>query len=352
MNNFFLNYGKLFCFYDLENKRLIKNIENNDEKYKKHILNKQKFVLCFKIYKNYDHYLYNDLNISYDNFPWKAYYKINRELISPDKNNNTKNTAWNHWLHYGKKEERAFSFINNTNNHTARFGNLFLLNMCLHLFSIKYNLKSAYKYEKQFNQLGISFYKGKNTYSRNLLLTDYNFENLLESSVSPQNIIINNNVWFHTRQFCEIIKKYFIEKKLFQNIMQKNYHKNRYGNNNDVFMHVRLGDVTEKTSHLLGYYEKVINSLNFNQGYISSDDINHYICQQLILKHKLLVINTSEVETIMFASTCRNIILSGGTFSWLIGFLAIKTEKIFYPDLSEKWFGDIFCFKNWVKINI
>jgi hypothetical protein len=352
MNIFSENYGKLFCIYDLENKKLIKNVENIKEKHKKSLLNKPKYVLCFKIYKNFNYYLYNDLNISFENFPWKSYYKINRELISPYKPNNNKNTAWNHWLTYGKKEERAFSFINNTNDHRARFGNLFLLNMCLHLFSIKFNLKSSYKYEKQFNQLGINFFKGNNIYNRNLLLTDYNFENLLESNVSPQNVIINNDVWFHTRRFCEIIKKYFTEKKIFQSIMQKNYHKSRYDNNNDIFIHVRLGDVTEKTSHLLGYYEKVINTLNFNQGYISSDNINHYICKQLILKHKLIVINASEVETVMFASTCRNIILSGGTFSWLIGFLAVKTDKIFYPSLTEKWFGDIFCFKNWVKINI
>ena len=40
------------------------------------------------------------------------YYKINRELISPFRPNNNKNTAWTHWLMHGKKEERAFSFIN------------------------------------------------------------------------------------------------------------------------------------------------------------------------------------------------------------------------------------------------
>lgn len=352
MKNLLSHYGKLTSLYDLENKRIFKNIENKDEKYKNDILSKSYYVFCFKINKNYDHYLYNDLKISFENFPWRAYYKINRELISFDKNKNTKSEAWNHWLKHGKKEERAFSFVNNTNDHRARFGNIFLLNMCLHLFSIKYNLKSSYKYEKQFNQLGISFYKGKNIYSRNLLLTDYNFENLLESNVSPKNIIINNNVWFHTRRFCEIIKKYFIEKKWFENIMQKNYYKNRYGNNNDIFIHVRLGDVTQKTAHLLGYYEKVIKSFKFNQGYISSDNINHSICRELIAKHKLIIINVSEIETIMFGSTCRNIILTGGTFSWLIGFLATTSENIFYPELSEKWFGDIFCFKNWVKINI
>ena len=37
---------------------------------------------------------------------------------------------------------------------------LFLLNMCLHMFSLKYDLKSSYKYENEFKELGIEFFKG------------------------------------------------------------------------------------------------------------------------------------------------------------------------------------------------
>ena len=54
----------------------------------------------------------------------------------------------------------------------------------------------------------------------------------------------------------------------------------------------------------------------------------------------------------MFGSTCNNIVLSGGTFSWLIGFLAIKSENIYYPEIKQKWYGDIFSFSNWKKINV
>jgi hypothetical protein len=347
MANLIKHYGKLIRIYDLENNILIKVI---DKKEKDKLANNKNYVLCFKIKKKYEGFLHNDLNIAFEKFPWRTYYKINRELISTNKNNNTKLVAWNHWIHYGKKEERAFSYINNTNDHRARFGNLFFLNMCLHLFSEKYDLRSSYKYEKQFNQLGITFYKGKLTYNRNLLLTDHNFVSLLESNVSPQNIIINNSVWFHTRRFCEIMKEYFLKNNLFEKVFKKNYFKHRYNNNNDLFIHVRLGDVTSKTEHLYDYYTKTIKSLKFNQGYISSDNINHSLCQNLIKNFNLFIINKSEIETIMFASTCNNIILSGGTFSWLIAFLALKSENIFYPELKEKWFGDIFSFTDWKGI--
>jgi len=52
----------------------------------------------------------------------------------------------------------------------------------------------------------------------------------------------------------------------------------------------------------------------------------------------------------MFGSVCKNIILGGGTFSWLIGFLALSNSNIFYPELKEKWYGDIFSFNNWNKV--
>jgi hypothetical protein len=349
MNKLYKNYGKLISIYDLENHKLIKNIDNSNDE----LFNNKTYVLCFEI-ENKTDFLYNDSNITLEKFPWKTYYKINRELLSKNNYFNTKINAWYHWQHYGKKEERSFSYINNTKDHRARFGNLFFLNMCLHLFSIKYNLKSSYKYEKQFDELGINFYKGNNIYNKNLLLTDYNFENLLESDVSPKNIIINNDVWFHTNRFCKIIEEYFDKNNLFKKVMDKNYYKKRYNNNNnDLFIHIRLGDVTNITENLYSYYEKVIQSIKFDKGYISSDNIKHNICYNLIKKYNLKIIDRSEVKTIMFASTCKNIVLSGGTFSWLIGFLAKSNDvKIYYPELKEKWFGDIFSFTNWKKINM
>jgi len=336
------NYGKLVYIYDLDKRELIQNIDKNND-----LLKNPKYVLCFKI-ENMNDFVFIHQDVTYTNFPWETYYKINMELISKNNSNNTKFNAWNHWVNYGKKEERAFSFINNTNDHRARFGNLFFLNMCLHLFSIKYNLKSSYKYEKEFNKLGIYFYNGSKIYNKNLLLTDYNFENLLESDINPKNIIINNNVWFHTNRFCKIIKEYFLKNNIFEIVKNHNKYNNRYNNNNDLFIHVRLGDVSDKTNNLLNYFINIIESIKFVNGYISSDSINHNLCKILIKKYNLRIINTLEVETIMFGSTCKNIILSGGTFSWLIGFLAENNSKIYYPEIKNKWFGDIFSFSNWI----
>jgi hypothetical protein len=74
------------------------------------------------------------------------------------------------------------------------------------------------------------------------------------------------------------------------------------------------------------------------------------MCIALINKYKLKIIKDTEVKTIMFGSTCKNIILSNGTFSWLVGLLGFYSN-IYYPQIKNKWHGDIFVFPEWKLID-
>ena len=51
----------------------------------------------------------------------------------------------------------------------------------------------------------------------------------------------------------------------------------------------------------------------------------------------------------MFASTCKNIVLSHGTFSWLIGLLGFYST-IYYQKITRFWQGDIYVFPEWIEI--
>ena len=62
------------------------------------------------------------------------------------------------------------------------------------------------------------------------------------------------------------------------------------------------------------------------------------------------MVDYDEAKTIMFGSTCDKLILSGGTFSWLIGFLAFFSKNIYYIEFEKKWYGEIFSFSKWIKI--
>jgi len=283
------------------------------------------------------------------NFSWNKYINLNNDL----KNLNQEMYAWNHWLYHGIKEERATYLVNNSKIHNGRFGNLFFINMAVHFLSIKYNLNFNYKYYNKFKKLGINLFIGTNIYEENMVLDDKNFYDLIcKVDFKKKNLIITNEMWCQTRPFTYILKYYFDKVKIRLNVIKNNIFKERYDKNNDLYIHLRLGDVESRFENVYDYYEKAISQLEFNNGFISSDDLNNNICQFLIQKYNLKILNYDEIETIMFASTCNNIILSGGTFSWLIGFLAFFSKNIYFPNIKNKWYGDIFIFNNWKMIDL
>ena len=302
----------------------------------------------YNFYENFDCKSYQDFDYKgYEKFDYKSYLDINEDL-----NFNNKKQAWDHWKKYGINEERATSFTNNSKIHNARFGNLFLINMAIHFIACKFNLKFEYKYFQKFNSLGIDFFIGKKTYNKTIFLSDKSFIDVIKYKQRRSNIKIDNNMWCQNADFIFFLKEYFTQINIRLKIINNNIFKNRYNNNNDLFAHIRLGDISNKFNNSFNYYDNIISKTNFKNGYISSDSIDNNICTQLISKYNLNVINYDEVKTIMFASTCNNLILSGGTFSWLIGFLAFYSKFICYPKKKKEdvWYGEIFVFPEWLAI--
>jgi hypothetical protein len=241
--------------------------------------------------------------------------------------------------------------INTTKETSGRFANHFFRNIAASALAKINNLKFVYSYEREFFNLGINLFKdGSENYSENLLITDENFYTLIKNSEK-----INKNIYFdckmygQTKEFSFYIRDYIYEENHKNHIIEKNLFKSRYNNNNDVFIHVRLGDSVNQNPGYV-YYDKVLSQLKFEKGYISSDLISHPLCIALIRKYKLTVINETEVKTIMFASTCKNIVLSNGTFSWVMGLMGFFS-KVYYPKIKTIWHGDVFVFPEWNEID-
>jgi hypothetical protein len=319
--------------------------ENRDFFYNDDYLINDQDNRLIKLKKNFDDFL--DIKKKFD---WIRYINDYKDLSGIL----DKNQAWHHWILHGRREKRNLyiindAIINNTEVHHGRFGNLFFVNMVLHFISKNYNLKTTYKYYNKFLNLGIDLFIGDNTYQENTYLTEINYFDLMHKTNNFTNIIVTNNSWFQNYEFCLFLEIYFANKEIRNKIIQKNKFNNRYKNNNDLFIHVRLDDVEEMNSHNnFEYYDNIIKNQNYDTGYITSDNLNSQICSKLIHKYSLKIINFTEEETIMFGSTCNNIVLSGGTFSWLIGFLAFYSKNINYPINIKKWYGDIFVYKNWI----
>jgi hypothetical protein len=104
----------------------------------------------------------------------------------------------------------------------------------------------------------------------------------------------------------------------------------------------------------LYYYINTINGINYSDLYISTDSLNHSFILNLKQRFpKLIIINSNEINTIQFASTCKNIILSHGSFSAVIGYLSFFSQ-IYYPEYESGkiWYGDMFSINNWNKCSI
>ena len=287
-----------------------------------------------------------------DSFDWENYLKTYGDLRLSGIS--TKEHAWEHWINYGINEERTCEYKNTTKIHCARFGNLFFLNMVGSLISANNNLKMEYKYENKFKELGIDFCNGNKTYEEDFVLRDDNFLKFIyENNILPvkKNIVFTNEMWCHKKDFCFLLENYFKNQNIRDKIINKNLFKSRYSNNEDLYIHVRLGDTIENYNYLsFDYYDKILSEKSFEKGYISSDTIKHDICKELIKKYKLNIIHESDIRTIMFGSTCKYIVLSGGTYSWLIGFFGFYSE-VFYPAKRKGvWYGNIFVFPKWNEI--
>lgn len=240
--------------------------------------------------------------------------------------------------------------MNHNFNHGGRFGNCFFTGMALHFIAIKNNLHVEYKMYHKFKSLGVNLFTGEKTYNDTVSMRDHNFMEYVLGDPIYKNISIVNNVWCQTKEFALYLRDYFNIAQQKQAIMNANIYKNRYQNNRDVYVHIRLGDIVKYNYFQpFEYYDKILSRLDVENGYFSSDTPDHPICKELAEKYNLQHFGESDVKTIMFASTCMYIVLSSGTFSWLIGLFAFFSD-VYYPKPHKIWHGDIFVFPEWNKI--
>ena len=231
---------------------------------------------------------------------------------------------------------------------TGRLCNHLIRNVAVSLVAKKNNLFAEYGYYNEIQSLGIDLFVGEKKYDKYMTLPEEDIMEFLEYDDLTCDLIIVEWHTFQTKEFTNYLYQYFREEGVQTNIIQKNQYQERYKNNNDCYVHIRLGDVIQQNPGFQ-YYDKAISQLSFDNLYISSDSIDHEICKQIIEKYpKTVVIQQDQIDTIKFASTCKHIVLSHGTYSACIGYLAFFSD-IYYPAIDDKtiWCGDIFSIPSW-----
>lgn len=239
-----------------------------------------------------------------------------------------------------------------TTGNNGRLGNQIIRNLAVSLLAEKHNLKVDYYNKDLINKLGIELFSGSNSYNINQYLTDDNFFKIYSSNKLTYNLNPNNN-YFQTKEITNMLYNYLHKDKIKSNIISNNQFKERYTKNNDLFIHIRLTDVA-RFNPGIKYYINAIKNINFDNLYISTDDKNNnMIIEILKLYPSVQLINFDEITTFQFASTCKHIILSHGSFSAVIGYLSFFSN-IYYPEyeLNKIWYGDMFSIDNWIKLRV
>jgi hypothetical protein len=137
-----------------------------------------------------------------------------------------------------------------------------------------------------------------------------------------------------------------------KSICDANPFRDRYKTTNDAFIHIRLDDATQWNPGY-EYYTRALTSARkqrpHSNVYISSDSPHHPLVQRLLKETSGVFFQDTEIRTWQFASTCPSIVLSHGTFSWMIGVLAFDSTVI-YPARTSIWHGTIYECMPWIAV--
>lgn len=231
----------------------------------------------------------------------------------------------------------------------GRLGNQIIRNLAVSLIAEKHNLIVEYCNRDKIQKLGIELFSGKQCFTETKELIDDNYFSVLNGYMLTYNLNPNAS-YFQTKNITNFLYKYLHSEKIKSNIIQKNKFKQRYNVNNDLFIHIRLGDVANKNPGI-HYYMNTIKTIEYDNIFIATDSPSHDIIQTLFSTYPdSKFVNWDEIDIIQFASTCKNIILSHGSFSAVIGYLAFFS-RVHYPEyeIHKMWYGDMFSIEGWIK---
>jgi len=220
----------------------------------------------------------------------------------------------------------------------ARFGNCVLIYLMSQYIAEKYNLISE-PFSHQSHDIKDNFiinhFSGTKTYKKTIEVTDDNILDFLKLDNIDANVVLTNSFFQNPEIFknLDIINKYY---SYLSPLKVKETTK-------DLFVHVRLGDIKHNCLPF-EYYEKQIKKINFTDGVISSDSPDDTIVKTLVEKFNLKIFNATPEYTVRYASQCKQLVLSAGSFSFLIGLFAKDSEK-YYIDNQTMY--EIFNKNSW-----
>jgi hypothetical protein len=228
-----------------------------------------------------------------------------------------------------------------TIQYNGRLCNNIIQYLAASIFGEKFNLKINDR--NNFEPLIKTIY-GENEFdSEPIIVNETNFMDLLNSN-EIENKKYHFDGYFQMKEFFNQYEKEI--KKRFLEVEMKH---------NDKFsIHYRLGDVESIFGDCpYEYFEKAINILEkrgLKKGYLITDSPNHPKINRILNNFlQVELYHSSPMEDLIFGMAFDNLILSKGTYSFILGYNS-KATSIYYEDVIWNWTPKIFLEEKWIKI--
>ena len=220
---------------------------------------------------------------------------------------------------------KSFSF------NQGRLGNQCFIHLAASMFAEKHNLYIEYQSFNNVKELGLDLFVGEKKYDKTIVVNDTNYLELYNRDLVEFNVEFRD--FFQSTEIANMSHLYLQSK--IPTITSNNKYKERYNNNNDCYVCVRLGEV-EKYNPGFGYYDYILSTLSVNNIYLSTDSRDHLIIKQITDKYpNIQILEYSPTDIILFGSTCKYVVLSYGTFAAMIGYLAFYSTVYHVEETPE-----------------
>lgn len=228
----------------------------------------------------------------------------------------------------------------------GRAGNQVIRVIASNIFAEKFNLLVNWNdYHKDlFEKIGLKLFEGTNDFKNKPAITLTSDSYFKYYDCDSIDVNFNTSGFLQSKQVTCLINQYLNLPQNMNQIINNNKFNNRYKTNNDCFIHIRLGDVSEFNPGF-EYYDNILSKLKFDNLYVSSDGHGNEIVNKILKKYPNNIICYHNItDTFLFGSTCKHVVLSHGTFSAFIGYISFFSYV--YPIPYEKkymWDWDNNC---------
>jgi hypothetical protein len=223
-------------------------------------------------------------------------------------------------------------------------------NILTSVLAEKLDTKQEYLNINYMNKLGLTLFTGgiKRNHQHKSLCNMISNKNIMDFLIGHEHdndhdkekyYLEATHMFSYTSNLSYLIRILLYTDEQQKSFYDANFYKRRMNNNNDVFVHVH--------SDSFDYYDKILSSLEFIEGYLFCDlKSNYETVTKLYTKYRVRPMFLDPIEILMFASTCKHIVLSNNCFSWILGVISFHSN-IYYPQNSDQ---ELFVFDDWISI--